>query len=142
MLHSAALSSTPMRRVGLPTAMRPFLVVRGRGVRAPPARFFVDQSTVSAPAARPGNYVASGLAATPSRREQHSAAAPTMRDSLSERTNTNRDRHATRGETPAAPLMSGRLTGRELSLAQADRCRSYVKQGMGVGALAVIVGGV
>src|ERR687897_3202550 len=70
MLHSAAVSSTPMRRVGLPTAMRPFLVVRGRGVRAPPARFFVDHSTVTAPAARPGIYVASGLAATPSRRMQ------------------------------------------------------------------------
>jgi len=52
-----------MRRVGLPAAVRRFLVVRGRGVRAQPARFFVDQSTVTAPASH-GKRLARARGAT------------------------------------------------------------------------------
>ena len=49
------------------------------------------------------------LRAAPSRRTEQPPAPRSMRCSLLSWTNTSSSRHATRGETPAAPLISGRL---------------------------------
>ena len=72
------------------------------------------------------------------RRDQRSAAVRSRRPSLSSWTNTSSSRHATRGEMPAAPLISGRLhqpgalarPGRSpVVCARADRALAFCPRG-------------